>query len=90
MDEQAYNATSPEIQNIADLESDGRYYLSLNEWNSSLFNAGTYPELRIFKNVFKRVCEQTKNDESLQLLVVKKARFLNWQREKETFRCDSI
>lgn len=50
--------------------------LDVNAWSQSLFNAGVYPEIRVFRRLFETV---TRNlpPESARLVVVERATWLS-------------
>jgi len=50
--------------------------LSLDGWSQSLFNAGVYPEIRIFRRLFEVVCRDLE-PESARLVVVERATWLS-------------
>lgn len=47
--------------------------LNIDEWSRGEFNASTYPETRIFKNVFKTLCARIGNDPSASLTIQTKS-----------------
>ena len=49
--------------------------LDVNDWAMHEFNGGAYPETRVFRRLFSRVCEWI-DDPSARLVVVEKASWL--------------
>lgn len=90
MNEVGYENLNREAKTAGYIQNDNSYIIYLDLWNSHQFNAGAYPELRIFKRVFRQVCEETKQNSSVMLVVIKKAQVFEWQRIEEIYLCNSI
>ncbi len=87
MNQSAFDKIDAEAQQARYLKIEGSYKINLDLWNSLEFNAGAYPQIRIFKNVFRKLCDETGQDSSLQLITTEKANILNLHKTGKVYLC---
>jgi hypothetical protein len=56
--------------------------LDVNAWSQSLFNAGVYPEIRVFRRLFEAVSRDLPPD-SARLVVVERATWLSPKAQRQ-------
>ncbi len=89
MNKEAYDQINKEAQSVAYVDSSNNYYIYLDNWNILEFHAGAYPEIRIFKNVLKTLCQETAQDPSLRLIITEKAHIFSSQQKINILACNS-
>lgn len=88
VNETARSRLPPEIERHFKPASLGRSMLLVWDWTAAEFNAGPYAELRIFKNVLRRLCAYAVHPSDVQLVVRERATWANgWSRPLVKFDC---
>jgi hypothetical protein len=81
----------PEIERHIKPASSGRGILTVWDWTAAEFNAGPYAEIRIFKNVLRKVCSYDTSRTGAWLAVREKGTWVNrWDRPLLKYNCRDV
>jgi len=80
-----------EIERHVEPASGGRGMLAVWDWTAAEFNAGPYAEVRVFKNVLRKICSYGDGKNGALLVVREKGTWVNgWSRPLLKYNCGEV
>ena len=70
-------------------DTPGRNELDINDWSFGEMNVPSYPEIRIYRNVAKRICGYARDDSGVELVVQGKLALLDGNR-RSVYHCSGL
>ncbi len=78
-----------EIEKNITWNDTGKGVLNINNWSNDQFNAGVYPEVKIFEHILDTVCGVAMYREDIEMSVTKKLNWFETERIHLTSRCST-
>jgi hypothetical protein len=85
----AFEQLPEAIQNRVYEEGPNLSSLTINDWSFDELNVPSYPQVRIYKNVGRKVCSYVSNGSGVELVIQGKAALIHSNR-RDSYRCSGL